>query len=296
MRWRKVVARRYLSLEKREHQRGRVRIRRYRTWQGNNYKWMRIVSIMDVWEKRPERVVELEREGGGGGPGNGIRGATGGGNVVVGPNSGAIVNIGNNNTAATTVNLGNTGTSMFGTVNVGRGATAVNIGDNVTSAITLGRTGGSVTLGPPLTLGAAPTSSQTSCLGCIITGSNTASATSIPTNTTTIISTITNLPVGTWLFSVYTNVTPSSITTDSLGIRYCISNTVLTGAALSTTFLLIGSEGTTYTSSASLPTLSGFTVVSNTAITTYYLNATVAILGGSLTVGNLINFKAIRIA
>ena len=114
---------------------------------------------MDVWEKRQERVEEQGGGEGGGEPGNGIRGATGGGNVAVGPNSGAIVNIGNNNTAATTVNLGNTGTSAFGTVNVGRGATAVNIGDNVSSAITLGRTGGSVTLGPPLTLGAAPSSS-----------------------------------------------------------------------------------------------------------------------------------------
>jgi hypothetical protein len=84
-------------------------------------------------------------------------GATGGGNVAIGPNAGSITNIGNNNTAATTVNVGNTGTSAFGTVNVGRGATAVFIGDNVASAITLGKTGGSVTLGPPLTLGAAPT-------------------------------------------------------------------------------------------------------------------------------------------
>jgi len=86
-------------------------------------------------------------------------GATGGGNVNIGPNAGSVTNIGNNNAAATTVNVGNTGTSAFGTVNVGRGATAVFIGDNVASAITLGRTGGSVTLGPPLTLGAAPTTS-----------------------------------------------------------------------------------------------------------------------------------------
>jgi len=86
-----------------------------------------------------------------------LRGATGSGNVAIGPNASSVTNIGNNNAAATTVNVGNTGTSAFGTVNVGRGATAVFIGDNVASAITLGRSNGSVTLGPPLTLGAAPT-------------------------------------------------------------------------------------------------------------------------------------------
>ena len=88
-----------------------------------------------------------------------LRGATGSGNVAIGPNTGSVTNIGNNAAAATTVNVGNTGTSAFGTVNVGRGATAVFIGDNVASAITLGRSTGSVTLGPPLTLGAAPTTS-----------------------------------------------------------------------------------------------------------------------------------------
>jgi hypothetical protein len=88
-----------------------------------------------------------------------LRGATGSGNVAIGPNSGSVTNIGNNAAAATTVNVGNTGTSAFGTVNVGRGATAVFIGDNVASAITLGKSTGSVTLGPPLTLGAAPTTS-----------------------------------------------------------------------------------------------------------------------------------------
>ena len=97
-----------------------------------------------------------------------LRGATGSGNVAIGPNSGAIVNVGNNNAAATTVNVGNTGTSAFGTVNVGRGATAVFIGDNVASAITLGRSTGSVTLGPPLTLGAAPTGVTGATLGYVI--------------------------------------------------------------------------------------------------------------------------------
>ena len=89
-----------------------------------------------------------------------VIGATGSGNVAIGPNASSVTNIGNNNAAATTVNVGNTGTSAFGTVNVGRGATAVFIGDNVASAITLGRSTGSVTLGPPLTLGAAPTTNS----------------------------------------------------------------------------------------------------------------------------------------
>ena len=88
-----------------------------------------------------------------------LRGATGSGNVAIGPNTGSVTNIGNNSAAATTVNLGNTGTSAFGAVNVGRGAATVNIGGNVASAITLGSSTGSVTLGPALTLGAAPTTS-----------------------------------------------------------------------------------------------------------------------------------------
>jgi len=127
-------------------------------------------------------------------------GATGGGNVNIGPNAGSVTNIGNNNAAATTVNVGNTGTSAFGTVNVGRGATAVFIGDNVASAITLGRTGGSVTLGPPLTLGAAPTTSQTGCLGCILNGS--AISSTFPANG--ILSTINTPTSGVWIF--YWNV------------------------------------------------------------------------------------------
>ena len=49
------------------------------------------------------------------------------------------------------------GNGATGTVNVGTGAANINIGSTAASAIVLGRTGGSVTLGPPLTLGAAPT-------------------------------------------------------------------------------------------------------------------------------------------
>jgi hypothetical protein len=57
------------------------------------------------------------------------------------------------------VTIGNNSTGATGTVNVGTGAANINIGSTGPSAIVLGRTGGSVTLGPPLTLGAAPTTS-----------------------------------------------------------------------------------------------------------------------------------------
>lgn len=122
---------------------------------------------MDVLEKRQERVVERGEGEGEGGPGNGIRGATGGGNVGLGNASGTTTvtslttNIGNNNAAATTVNVGNTGTSMFGTVNVGMGATAVNIGTNVGGVITIGNTGGTARFNGPITLGSAPSSAGT---------------------------------------------------------------------------------------------------------------------------------------
>ena len=56
MRWRKVVALRFHSSEKRERRRGQVQIRRYREWRGDSYRWMRIVSIMDVWGKRQQHV------------------------------------------------------------------------------------------------------------------------------------------------------------------------------------------------------------------------------------------------
>ena len=59
--------------------------------------------------------------------------------------------------SANTVTIGANSTGATGTVNVGTGAANINIGSTAASAIVLGRTGGSVTLGPPLTLGAAPT-------------------------------------------------------------------------------------------------------------------------------------------
>ena len=61
--------------------------------------------------------------------------------------------------SANTVTIGANSIGATGTVNVGTGSANINIGSTAASAIVLGRTGGSVTLGPPLTLGAAPTTS-----------------------------------------------------------------------------------------------------------------------------------------
>jgi len=82
-----------------------------------------------------------------------------GGNLSTG--SVSIANTG----SATTVTLGNNGGSAIGTVNVGVSSTTVNVGTTTNTAIVLGKAGGTVTLGPALTLGAAPTSGTTAQLG-----------------------------------------------------------------------------------------------------------------------------------
>lgn len=169
-----------------------------------------------------------------------LRGATGSGNVAIGPNTGSVTNIGNNNTAATTVNVGNTGTSAFGTVNVGRGATAVFIGDNVASAITLGRTGGSVTLGPPLTLGAAPTTS-----GHI--------------GYTTLISIPTTL-------ASYVPVTPISIPSAGIWlILYTVRLASIGGAVITRFFTAVNTTVSGSTNAVSIIELSGSYTVNTTA-------------------------------
>ena len=140
-------------------------------------------------------------------------GATGGGNVAIGPNAGSITNIGNNNAAATTVNVGNTGTSAFGTVNVGRGATAVFIGDNVSSAITLGKTGGSVTLGPPLTLGAAPTTSSMLGFTTNYSITQTLPFTLTNNNYTNLTFNTSGLPLGIYIGTINAALSPTTGTT-----------------------------------------------------------------------------------
>jgi len=123
MRWLKVVALRFHNLEKRELRRDRVRIRRYKEWRGDSYRWMRIVNIMDVWGKRREHVEGQERQ---------------------------------EKCEKERERRESNDVGATGTVNVGSGSATVNIGTNAPSALVLGRTGGSVTLGPALTLGAAP--------------------------------------------------------------------------------------------------------------------------------------------
>ena len=120
MRWRKVVGIRFHSLEKRERRRGQGRTRRYSKWRGDRCRWMRIVNIMDVWGKRREHVEGQEEKGERHGRER------------------------------------HEGDGATGTVNVGVSSAIVNIGTTTNTAVALGKTGGSVTLGPPLTLGAGP--------------------------------------------------------------------------------------------------------------------------------------------
>ncbi len=45
------------NLEKRERRLEREQIRRYKEWQRDSYRWMRIVNIMDAWGKQRVHVV-----------------------------------------------------------------------------------------------------------------------------------------------------------------------------------------------------------------------------------------------
>ena len=196
-----------------------------------------------------------------------VIGATGSGNVAIGPNTGSVTNIGNNSAAATTVNLGNTGTSAFGSVNVGRGAATVNIGGNVASAITLGSSTGSVTLGPPLTLGAAPTSSGQ--LGWTVNG--TGVGTTTPGNIASI-----SLTAGSWI--IFANLYFPAHTSREMSIS-ATSNTIDNNSQIQVN----GSTGT------GVSNLSRGVVLTST--TPYYL---VAISTPSVTTQNTF-FYAVRV-
>jgi hypothetical protein len=95
--------------------------------------------------------------------------------------------------------------SATGTVNVGTGSAFINIGSTAASAIVLGRTGGSVTLGPPLTLGAAPTSNTQ--LGYTV-------FTEIPTAIT--------LTTGTQVIATSSSISSTGIYTLNYSLRYNI--------------------------------------------------------------------------
>ena len=216
-----------------------------------------------------------------------VIGATGSGNVAIGPNTGSVTNIGNNNAAATTVNVGNTGTSAFGTVNVGRGATAVFIGDNVSSAITLGKNTGSVTLGPPLTLGAAPTTNGH--IGFIVSSPSSGWTQGALSNNTSAFATLTIPVTGTWLISFNINVTSVAV---SLGII------TLTNAAFNNIGLTNGTNkvsfGGAFIGTSSL-TMQGSLVVNGISGT---VNVSTTFSGGNgiICVYNESFLEAVRIA
>lgn len=215
---------------------------------------------------------------------------TGPGNVTIG-NTGvltvncSLVNMSNNSGTYTMVNIGNTGTSPMGDVNVGRGATNINIGGNVASAITLGRSTGSVTLGPPLTLGAAPSSSQTSCLGCIITNT-------IADTTTISQSTVFNIKaytvVTTGIYYVYYNIQTNSSVTITVFQAWIQNNS---GGQI------YGSSAINASQSASGPFISainGSAIISLTAGDSWALKCLFASTGTTTTNNSYFNF--VRIA
>ncbi len=122
-----------------------------------------------------------------------------GGNLTAG--SVSIANTG----SATTVTLGNNGGSAIGTVNVGVSSATVNVGTTTNTAVVLGKAGGTVTLGPALTLGAAPTSGLTNQLGSYFISAKTAYALGSGASTSgySPLGTISMSSNGIYLISVY---------------------------------------------------------------------------------------------
>jgi len=184
-------------------------------------------------------------------------------------------NIGNNNAAATTVNVGNTGTSMFGTVNVGMGSTAVNIGTNVGGVVTIGNTGGTAKFNGPITLGSNPpggSSGSGPYLGSTIVSSATSGT--IITSTPTSVNSIT-LPIGIWI--VFGNITTNSFAGNYASASISGSSTAQDNSCLTT----IRYSGTT---SSNVNVSRGATVAASTA--TLYLigqvDTAVAVTNGTL--------------
>lgn len=128
-------------------------------------------------------------------------------------------------------------------------------------------------------------------LGYVKLGTVLASTTSI-TNGTTNIGSI-SLDPGSWIITANCGCSPSGLTTsNNLGFRYSIN---ITSGVLSNYLIIMGSEGTNYSTVNTSPSLSGSTSVSITSTTIYYLNLTVAFTAGTCTLGSVTRWSAIKI-
>lgn len=134
----------------------------------------------------------------------------------------------------------------------------------------------------------APTSGQ---LGYLKAGTMLASTTTINNGNTNLGSLA--LDPGSWIINAYCGVNASGLTTTNFGFRYSISTT--SGGAVSTDYLLIGTEGTNYTLTSTCPTLAGTAMVSITTATTFYLNLNLTYSAGSATLGTVTHWNAMRI-
>lgn len=225
-------------------------------------------------------------------------------NILIGPYpiNGTFTNINLINASITNVsstNMSVSNMSILNTLNVSNllitplsnnptftniNTTTINCTDLITAGgITMG-TGKNITLSSGTV---APTSTQ---LGYLKAGTVKASSTVINSGANEIGSI--TLDAGSWIINAYCNINPVSITTDNVGVRYSI-NTV--SAVLSTTYLLMGSEGVTYSAISTAPTLAGTAMVSITTTTTYYLNLQINLISGSATVGTVTRWNAMRI-
>ncbi len=216
-------------------------------------------------------------------------------NIMNGTSTSGTCNILTGSTTSGTCNIATgTGATQTSTVNIGSGSTTgtVTIGNSANTVtiksadITMG-TGKNIVLQPASGY-VIPTSTQ---LGYLKVGTLKASSTVISSGTTEIGSI--TLDAGSWIISAYCNISPNAITTDNLGFRYSLNTT---SAVISTSYLLIGSEGVTYTAISTAPTLAGTAMVSITSSQTYYLNVTVNLISGTITLGTVTHWNAMRIA
>jgi len=136
------------------------------------------------------------------------------------------------------------------------------------------------------------TSATSTQLGYLKAGTVLGSSTNIINGNTNLGSLA--LDPGSWIINVFCGIQPLNLTTTNYGYRYSIDTS--SASAPSTTYLLIGTEGTNYTLINTAPTLAGTAMVSITTATTYYLNLNLTYSAGSATLGSVTHWNAMKIA
>ena len=143
------------------------------------------------------------------------------------------------------------------------------------------------------TLGAAPTTSQTSCLGCVINGIFVANDTVLTSSFALTIATLASIPPGIWIFTFNGNTYPngSVTTTNNYGVRFNISTVINTLGSI----FNVETDKNNYVNPVAFPIMAGTTCVTVTSTTTYYLNVIMSFSGDVRIATGGAFFRALRI-